>query len=97
MTEAKHSHIGRYLAVFAALLVLTGVTVAVSSIHAGIFVAVSIALIIAITKGSLVASYFMHLIGEHKSVYWVLILTAVFFLMLLLVPLLVSISDYRVY
>ena len=41
-----------------------------------------------VTKGSLVASYFMHLIGERNSIYAALALTAFFFLVLIFIPLL---------
>ena len=44
-------------------------------------------LFIATIKGSLVAGYFMHLISERKLVYAVLILTLIFFLALIFLPL----------
>ena len=40
-------------------------------------VAVTVALLVALVKGSLVACYFMHLISEKKLIYAVLALTAV--------------------
>jgi cytochrome c oxidase subunit 4 len=80
-------HVKSYILVFAALLVLTIITVTVSSLHLGIAVAVTIALIIAAMKGSLVASFFMHLISEKKVVFLALILTLVFLLALLFLPL----------
>ena len=46
----------------------------------------SIALLVATIKGSLVACYFMHLISEKKLIYAVLALTAVFFIALLALP-----------
>jgi caa(3)-type oxidase subunit IV len=45
-----------------------------------------VALLIATVKGSLVACYFMHLISEKKLILWVMLLTVVFFIVLLLVP-----------
>jgi cytochrome c oxidase subunit 4 len=42
--------------------------------------------VIATIKGSLVACYFMHLISEKKLIFTVLILTVIFFLGLLLLP-----------
>jgi caa(3)-type oxidase subunit IV len=45
-----------------------------------------VALVIATVKGSLVASYFMHLISEKKLIIWVLVLTVAFFAALLLLP-----------
>ncbi len=44
------------------------------------------ALLIATVKASLVASFFMHLISERKLILGILILTVVFFLVLLLLP-----------
>lgn len=76
-----------YVLVFVALAALTLVTVGVSYLHLSFGAAVALALFIASIKGSLVAAYFMHLISERKLVYAVLILTAVFFVALLLLPL----------
>ena len=49
-------------------------------------IAVTVALLVATIKGSLVACYFMHLISEKKLIYAVLVLTAVFFVALLALP-----------
>lgn len=76
-----------YILVFVALAVLTLVTVGVSYLHLGPGAAIALALFIATIKGSLVAAYFMHLLSERKLVYAVLILTLVFFVALLLLPL----------
>ena len=75
-----------YISVFVALMALTIVTVAVSSFHLGVAAAVTVALIIATVKASLVASYFMHLISEKKVIYATLVLTLLFFLALMLLP-----------
>jgi cytochrome c oxidase subunit 4 len=80
-------HVRTYVMVFVALLALTIITVTISSLHLGIAAAVAAALVIATMKGSLVASYFMHLISEKKVVYLALILTAVFLLALIVLPL----------
>ncbi len=89
MSEDVHAHIRTYMKVAAALGVLTVITVAVSYVDFwGVPIAVIVALIIAGTKGSLVASFFMHLIGERKMIYWSLILTVIFFLALIFLPLL---------
>lgn len=89
MSEDVQAHIRTYMKVAAALAVLTVVTVAVSYVDFwGVPIAVIVALIIAGTKGSLVASFFMHLIGERKMIYWSLILTVIFFLVLIFLPLL---------
>ena len=55
------------IAVFAALLLLTVVTVLVSYVDLGVGNAV-VALLIASAKASLVALYFMHLKGESRLV-----------------------------
>ena len=76
-----------YMLVFAALMALTIVTVAVSRLHLPVAGAVAVALVVAIVKGSLVAAYFMHLIAERKFIYWVLAFTVAFFFFVLLLPL----------
>jgi len=90
--EHTREHIKLYWKIFGALLVLTVVTVGVSYIQFGVALGVTVALIIAATKGSLVASYFMHLIGERKSIYAALALTVFFFLFLIFIPIL-SFND----
>ena len=85
-------HVRIYLTVFAALLVLTIVTVVISRYHLPVHLAVTIALIVATIKGSLVACYFMHLISEQKLIYAVLGLTVVFFIALLALPV-VTVHD----
>jgi cytochrome c oxidase subunit 4 len=82
MSETHHedvqSHVKTYIAVFAALAVGTIVTVVASNLHLGIILGIIVALLIATVKGSLVAGFFMHLVGERKVIYWVLALTATF-------------------
>ena len=90
--EDIDKHVRIYITVFVALLVLTVVTVAISRFHLPVHQAVTIALIVATIKGSLVACYFMHLISERKLIYAVLALTAVFFLALLALPV-VTVHD----
>ena len=85
-------HVRIYITVFVALLVLTIVTVAISRFHLPVHQAVTIALIVATIKGSLVACYFMHLISEKKLILAVLALTAVFFIALLALPV-VTVHD----
>ena len=79
-------HVRVYITVFVALMVLTIVTVAVSRFHLPVPIAVTVALIVAIIKGSLVACYFMHLISEKKLIYAVLAVTAFFFAALMALP-----------
>ena len=68
-----------YLAVFAALLVLTVATVAVASLNLSEGTTVLVAVSIATIKAALVAMFFMHLKGEKPMVFWSLGLTAVLF------------------
>ena len=81
-------HVRIYITVFVALLV----SVAISRFHLPVHQAVTIALIVATIKGSLVACYFMHLISEKKLIYAVLALTVVFFIVLLALPV-VTVHD----
>lgn len=81
-------HVRTYIIVFMSLMALTVVTVAISYLHLEVHEAIIAALFIATIKGSLVASYFMHLISEKKLIYMALILTAVFFAVLIGIPLL---------
>jgi cytochrome c oxidase subunit IV len=85
-------HVRVYITVFVALMALTIITVAISRLHLPIPYAVTVALLVAIIKGSLVACYFMHLISEKKLIYAVLAITAVFFVALLALPV-VTVSD----
>ena len=85
-------HVRIYLTVFSALVVLTIVTVAISRVHLPTPIAVTVALLVATIKGTLVACYFMHLISEKKLIYAVLALTAVFFVALLALPV-VTVHD----
>src|ERR1041384_5045844 len=79
-------HVRIYITVFVSLMFLTIVTVTVSRFHLPVPIAVTVALIVAIIKGSLVACYFMHLISEKKLIYAVMGLTVVFFFVLLALP-----------
>src|SRR5437763_6438985 len=81
------NHIRLYFKIGAALFVFTGITVAVNQIHLMIPLAITVALAIAVTKGSMVASVFMHLSNEKRWIYGALILTVVFFVVLMSVPL----------
>ena len=87
------SHVKTYYMVFGALMVLTAVTVGVSYLDLSIPFAITVALLVAIVKGSLVALFFMHLSHERKLIYWVLTLTVVFFVFLMFVPLLTNLDK----
>jgi cytochrome c oxidase subunit IV len=84
--EIKKS-IRTYMMVGAALLVFTVITVAVNKVHLAVPLAITVALIIATMKGSMVAAIFMHLSHEKRWIYGALILTIVFFIVLMSVPL----------
>lgn len=96
MSDHVQHHIAIYKKVAAALAVLTFATVAVSYLEVAVPLAVTIALLIAATKGSLVVSFFMHLIEEKKSVplsrrgigliIGSLLVTALFFLVIIFIP-----------
>ena len=86
--EEIRKHVKVYIGVFVALMILTVLTVAVSYLQLVVPLAITVALIVAVTKGSLVASFFMHLISEKRLIYWVLLFTVVAWVALLLLPLL---------
>ena len=90
-------HVRVYITVFVALMVLTVITVAISYLDLAVPLAVTVALLVAVVKGSLVACYFMHLISEKKLIYAVLVLTAVFFAVLLALPTLTHSNGYWVH
>jgi caa(3)-type oxidase subunit IV len=85
--EVKKS-VKKYLTVGVMLLVFTALTVAASYFHFVVPIAITVALIIAVTKGSMVAAVFMHLSQERRWIYGALLLTVVFFVVLIFVPLL---------
>ena len=86
--EDIHQTIRSYVMVFAALLILTGVSVGVSYIHlASIGARVALALVVAGIKASLVALIFMHLKAERPMIYYALGLTAVFLVVAFGLPL----------
>ncbi len=68
-THAPHSHLKDLALTFAGLVVLTIVTVKVAQINFGsLAINISIALLIATLKATLVALYFMHLKWEEKLI-----------------------------
>jgi caa(3)-type oxidase subunit IV len=75
-----------YLTVFGMLMIFTVLTVTASRFHFGVPVAVTVALIIAAMKGSMVAAVFMHLSAERKWIYGALLLTVVGFIILMSLP-----------
>jgi cytochrome c oxidase subunit 4 len=90
-------HVRVYIIVFITLMVLTLVTVAVSYLDLSIGMAVTVAMLVAIIKGSLVACYFMHLISEKKLILAVLALTVAFFIVLMALPVLTVNDGYWIH
>lgn len=85
MSDPNHPHdihkeVRTYLLVFGALIVGTILTVAASWLEVGTAWNITIGLLIAGTKGFLVAGYFMHLMSEKTTVYAILAFTVFFFL-----------------
>ena len=79
-------HVKVYITVFVSLMVLTIVTVGISRFHLPVKTAIAVAMLVATIKGSLVACYFMHLMSEKKLILAVMLLTAAFFVALLVLP-----------
>src|SRR5260221_4869923 len=84
--EAIKKSVRAYFMVGAALFVFTVITVAVNQVHLPVPSAITVALIIATIKGSMVAAIFMHLNHEKKWIYGALVLTFIGFLILMTVP-----------
>ena len=89
-------HVRVYMRVFAALLVLTVITVAVSYLDLSGGPALALGLFIATVKGALVACYFMHLIDEKKLIYWLMALAVVFFFFELLIPFITESNNLHI-
>src|SRR5262249_59168214 len=79
--EGMHSAppVQKYVFIGVALLAFTGITVAANKFHFAVPLAITVALIIALAKGSMVATVFMHLSHERKRTYGALLLTLAFF------------------
>lgn len=67
--------VGVYIKVFAALMALTLITVALQKIHLPRPQAVALGLFVALIKASLVGALFMHLWGENKLIHKALWIT----------------------
>lgn len=84
-------HVKSYILVFVTLAICTVLTVAASTVDFGGSWNVIIALFIAAFKALLVASIFMHLKWEKSiSIWWALAVCAMFFVILMSVPVLVA-------
>ena len=92
--EIKKS-VRSYITVFVMLMVFTILTVTAASFHFAVPMAITVALIIAVMKGSMVAGVFMHLSHEKQLIYGALLLTAAFFFMLLFLPVLAHMDRVK--
>ena len=85
--------IRHYLVIGGALFVGTVVTVLANYVHLAIPFAITVALIIASIKASMVAAVFMHLSHEKRWIYGSLLLTVAFFIVLMTIPLLTTLDH----
>jgi cytochrome c oxidase subunit 4 len=85
-----------YILVFVALMALTLITVAISYLHLPVVPAVTLALIVAVVKGSLVACYFMHLLSERRLILITMLLTLLGFFAVLFGPLVTEINEITI-
>lgn len=81
--HSKSSPLATYFAVFFALLVGTALTVYASTLDLGKYNA-AVALTIASVKATLVALFFMHIKGASEKLTKLVVISALFFLLLLL-------------
>ena len=88
--HSKSSPLPTYFAVFFALLVGTALTVYAATLDLGKYNA-AVALTIASVKATLVALFFMHVKGASEKLTGVVVLSAFFFLAILLT---LSLADY---
>ena len=86
--STAHSHVGRYLLVWATLMALTALTWGLSTVHVHGFAGVALALGIATVKGTLVALFFMHLWDQKGPNRLVLVTSLIFVALLVALPLL---------
>ncbi len=88
-SEEQHvrQEIRRYLVVFVALVLLTFLVVTLSYLRINRAAVVTLLLLIAAAKASLVGCYFMHLLSERAAVYSLLALTVIVLVCILLLPL----------
>jgi cytochrome c oxidase subunit 4 len=81
--EVGHSHVRRYVVVWIALTVLTALTYGVSRFHIPGGWGVTVALLIAGAKGTLVALFFMHLWDQRGANRLVFVTSLVFVALLI--------------
>ena len=91
--ESVKKHVRTYWMIGAALYVFTVITVAINQIHLAVPFAIALALVVASIKGAMVAAVFMPLNHEKAWIYWSLVLTVVFFVVLMSLPVL-TVADH---
>jgi cytochrome c oxidase subunit IV len=91
-TSSEHakSPLPTYFAVWIALLIGTGLTYYAAKLDLGQYNA-AVALIIATTKALLVALFFMHLRHAHEKLLKLVVISTLFFLLILMA---LSMADY---
>jgi len=94
MENEKHHSVKSYLVVFGALLVLTGLTFYLSTLHLPHGKAILLAGLIAGTKCTLIAAFFMHLKFDSRNLTYV-VMTALFFVSVLVLALIPDIGMIR--
>ncbi len=82
--DEHRPNVGLYVKVFAALMVLTLITVVISKFHLPRPQAITLGLLVALIKASLVGALFMHLWGESKLIHNALYIAAAGALILVL-------------
>ena len=73
--DEHRPNVGLYIKVFAALMVLTVITVIISKFHLPRPQAIGLGLFVALIKAGLVGALFMHLWGENKLIHKALWIT----------------------
>jgi cytochrome c oxidase subunit IV len=84
------STLGSSIAIWLTLLAFTGITVGAAFIDLGPF-NIIVALVIATIKATLVVLFFMHVKYTHEKLTGLVVVTAIFFLFILLA---LSMADY---
>lgn len=84
--EEIRKSLRKYWTIGGVLYVLTVVTVVLGFVELPTVPAIILGMAVAVTKASLVALFFMHLIDEKKLIYYTLLLTVTFFAVCMLVP-----------
>ncbi len=85
----------RHKLILAALVACTLVMVTLALLPLGTGLKVALVLSVATAQACLVAGVLMHLVGEGKLIVSILVLTAIFFACLLLLPILAELDHAR--